>query len=119
MSFWEEIKKDLQKGLHEGIAAVKEGAVYVREKAEELTEEGKRQYRLFELKSKVQREFTELGGKVYDASGKMKNPLVNPKIKAVLGRIKKLEAEVAKVQGKPGAKTKKTVLKKSSARKKA
>jgi hypothetical protein len=91
MSFWEKIKKDLQRGVKEGITAVKERATVVKEKMEKLSEEGKRQYRIFALKSKVQKEIADLGGRVYDLSSKIKNPLLDRKVKAIVSRIKKLE----------------------------
>ena len=99
MSFWDKVKKDIQKGLKEGMAFVKEGATVVMEKAEELTEEGKKRYNIFELKTKVQKEITELGGKVYDLSSKKKNPLLDNKVKANISRIKKLEVKIDKLEG--------------------
>lgn len=101
MNFWEKVKRDLQKGIKEGIEVVKEGATYVREKAEELTEEGKKRYKIFELKSRVQKEITELGGKVYDLSTKLKNPMLDKKVQAIVTRVKKLESQITKLEGKP------------------
>jgi hypothetical protein len=100
MSFWNNVKKDIQKGFKEGMAFVKEGATVVMEKAEELTEEGKKRYNIFELKTKVQKEITELGGKVYDLSSKRKNPLLDSKVKANISRIKKLELKINRLEGK-------------------
>ncbi|MEW6109497.1 MAG: hypothetical protein AB1632_10075 [Nitrospirota bacterium] len=111
MNFWEKIKKDVQKGVKEGIHIVKEGATTVREKAEELTEEGKRRYKIFDLKTKVQREIAELGGKVYELSPKRKNPLLEGKVKAIIARIKKLESQILKLEGKL-----KTTVKKKTAK---
>jgi len=99
MSFWEAVKKDLQRGLREGIEAFREGAVYIRQKAEILTDEGKRQFKLAELRSNVQKELTELGGAVYDAAGRMENPLLDRKVKSSLNRVKKLEAALSRLQG--------------------
>ena len=56
MNFWEKVKNDLQKGIKEGIVFVKEGATIARVKAEELTEEGEKRLKIFELKTKVQKE---------------------------------------------------------------
>ena len=42
MNFWDKIRRDVQRGLKEGLSAVKEGAAVAREKAEELTAEGAR-----------------------------------------------------------------------------
>lgn len=104
MNFWEKVRKDLQEGIKEGIEVVKEGAVIVRKKAEELTDEGKRQYKIFDLKAKVQKEIAELGGKVYELSSKLKNPMLDGKVKAITARIKKLEVQITKLEGKPKAK---------------
>lgn len=121
MNFWTKIKKDLQKGYDEGIAFVKEGAAVVLKKAEELTEEGKKRYVLYELKSKVQKEIAELGGQVYDLSTKMRNPLLDGKVKDLIARIGRLEAEIRKHEGRQSAATetavKKTAVKKPASKK--
>ena len=101
MNFWDKVKNDLQKGVEEGIAIVREGASVVWKKTEELTDEGKRRYRVFDLKTRVQKEISELGGRVYELSGKAANPMRDSKVKAVQSRIEKLEAEILKLEGKP------------------
>jgi len=98
MDFWQKIKSDVRKGIKEGIGIVREGVTVVKTKAGELTDEGKRQLRIYELKTKVQREIAELGGKVYSVSLKMKNPMLDNKVKAVMARIKKLEAQILKIE---------------------
>ncbi|MEJ2683811.1 MAG: hypothetical protein P8Z71_05395 [Candidatus Sulfobium sp.] len=108
MGFWDDVSKDLQKSWKEGIAAVKVGATAVRVKAEELTEEGKRRYRAYELKTRVEKEISDLGGRVYDLSGSRKNPLLDTKVKAVIGRIRKLEDRLRVLEGKPARKPAKT-----------
>lgn len=100
MSFWDDVKEDLQKTWKEGLAAVRVGATAVKVKAEELTEEGKRRYRIYELKTQVEREVSDLGGRVYDMSSSKKNPLLDTKVKAVIGRIRKLEDRLAKLEGR-------------------
>ena len=100
MDFWEKIKSDIQKGIREGIGIVKEGAIVVRTKAEELTEEGKKRLKVFELKTKVQKDLSELGGKVYAISAKGKNPLLDSKVKALITRVKKAEARIVTLEGK-------------------
>jgi len=119
MNFWDTIKKDLQKGWKDGMAVVKEGATFVQKKAGELTDEGKKQYRIFELKAKVQREITEMGGKVYDASKKMKNPMLDSSVKAIMARLLKLEDQIAVLEGKPKKAVKKAVAKKKAVKKTA
>lgn len=106
MDFWEKIKSDIQKGIREGIGIVKEGAIVVRAKAEELTEEGKKRLKVFELKTKVQRDLSELGGKVYAISAKGKNPLLDSKVKALITRVKKAEARIVTLEGKKAASVK-------------
>jgi hypothetical protein len=98
MDFWQKIKSDVRKGIKEGIGIVREGVTVVKTKAGELTDEGKRQLRIYELKTKVQREIAELGGKIYSLSSKMKNPMLDNKVKAVMTRIKKLEAQILKIE---------------------
>jgi hypothetical protein len=121
MNFWTKVKGDLQKGVDEGIAFVKEGAAVVLKKAEELTEEGKKRYEAYELKAKVQKEIAELGGQVYDLSSKMRNPMLDDRVKDVMGRIKQLEARILKIEGKQApvkkAPARKTAAKKTTAKK--
>jgi hypothetical protein len=106
MAFWEKIKKDVQKGFREGITVI-------RERAEELTEEGRKKYRLFELKNKVHKEMSDLGGAVYEARKKTRNPMVDSKVKAIVDRIARLEDQLDKLEGKAKkAARKKTVAKK-------
>jgi hypothetical protein len=100
MDFWEKVRKDLQKGWKEGVEAFKEGAIVVRKKAEELTEEGKKKYKIYDLKTKVHKEISELGGRVYDLRSKVKNPMDNDKIKEVISRLKRLESQITKLEGK-------------------
>jgi hypothetical protein len=100
MGFWNKVKDDVEKGLKEGMEVVKEGATFVKEKAGELTEEGKKRLKLFELKTKVKKEMAELGGHVYDLKSRVKNPLTDGKVKAVIGRIKKLEDQIIRIEGK-------------------
>lgn len=102
MGLWDRVKKDIQKGVDESLAAVRKGATVAVEKAEELAEEGKRRYKVFELKMKVQSNFTELGGKVYDLASKgAKNPLLDAKVISAIKGVKKLEVQIAKLENIP------------------
>lgn len=113
---FEKVKKDLKKGIEEGIAVVKEGAIVVSQKVSELTAEGKRRYNIFDLKAKIQNQMAELGGKTYDVLIKKKSPAVDSKVKSIMAKIKKLEGQLLKLEGKkeekaapkkkPAAKTK-------------
>jgi hypothetical protein len=101
---WEMIKKDLQKGLEKGMAAMKRGAIVVQKKAEELTEEGKRQYKVLTLKARVHDAISDLGAKVYAVmSGpRAKNPALDAGVKDLMTRIQDLEAQIAILEGKGG-----------------
>jgi polyhydroxyalkanoate synthesis regulator phasin len=100
MDFWTKVKGDLQKGVKEGMEAVREGATAVRKKTEELTEEGKKRLKIYDLKRTVQREIAELGGRIYDLKTKTRNPYLDSKVKATMARIKRLEDRIAKLEGK-------------------
>lgn len=101
MAFWEKVKKDLQKELKAGVTMVREGAAVVKKKAGQLTDEGKKQYKIYELKSKVHEWIAELGGKVYELNATVNNPMNETTVRLIIARIKKLEAQIAKLEGKP------------------
>jgi hypothetical protein len=123
MSFWEKVEKDLQKEIRAGIAFLKQSTAVVRKKAEELSEDAKRRQVVFKLKTDVRHEIAELGGRVYDLISTQDFPLQDKRVKAIAARIKKLETQLAKLEGKGTAKakgtgkkttTKKTVRKKNT-----
>ena len=97
---FDKIKKDVKKGFEEGIAAVKQGANVVSVKMNELSAEGKRQYKIFNLNLKIQDQINELGGITYAVLDSMKSLDENKKIKAAFAKIKKLEWQLSKIGGK-------------------
>jgi hypothetical protein len=99
---WEEIKKDLQQGLEKSMAVVKQGAIVVQKKAGELTEEGKRQYKVLTLKARIHEAITDLGAKTYVlmSSARAKNPALNAGVKEIMSRIQDLEAQIGILEGK-------------------
>jgi hypothetical protein len=113
-SLFDKIIKDVKRGIEEGIAVVKGGANVVSEKMGELTAEGKRQYKMFDLKAKIQTQMTELGGRAYDVLDSEKSPAADSKIKAVYVKIKKLEERLSKLEG--GKETKAAARKKTAAK---
>jgi len=98
---WDMIKKDLQQGLEKGMAAMKQGAIVVQKTAEDLTEEGMRQYKILTLKSRIHEAITDLGAKAYVLmSGTKKNPALDAGVKNIMARIKDLEVQIAIFEGK-------------------
>ena len=99
-SLFDKIKKDVKKGFEEGFAAVKQGANVVSVKMNELSAEGKRQYKIFSLNLKIQDQMNELGGITYAVLDSRKSLDEDKKIKAAFAKIKKLEWQLSKIGGK-------------------
>lgn len=102
---WNDIKKDLQKGVEKGMAAMKKGAIVAQKKAGELTEEGKRQFKILTLKTKIHGAVSDLGARVYSlmSSEKTNNPALDAGVQDLVARIKDLEAQIAEVEEKSRA----------------
>jgi hypothetical protein len=100
MTLWEKLKKDIEKEIKAGIKAMKAGTSTIKEKTEKFTEEAKRQLQIFELKSKVRDWMTELGGRVYEIKTKLKNPMLDSKVKMIIKKIQKLEAQIGNLEKK-------------------
>jgi hypothetical protein len=99
-SLFDKISKNLKKGMEEGIAVLKEGANVVSVKMNELSVEGKRQYKIFNLNLKIQDQINELGGITYTVLDSGKSLDEDKKIKAAFAKIKKLEWQLSKICGK-------------------
>lgn len=92
---WDKIKKDLQKGLEKGMVAVKKGAIVAQKKAGEMSDEGKRQYQLYALKTKIHQGFSDLGARVYALMGRRaKNPSLDAKVRDIVSQLKTLEGQI-------------------------
>jgi hypothetical protein len=94
---WTKLKADLETGLEEGIVALKKGTIVVRKRTGDLTDEGKRQYKLMALKSKLHNGLSDLGARVYllVAEKGRKNPAADAKVKDITAQLKRYEAEIA------------------------
>ena len=85
------------------VEAMKKGAIVAQKTAGDLTDEGKRQYKIFSLKTKVHEGITDLGARVYALMGsRVKNPALDPQVKDIVANIKKLDAQIAELEGMPG-----------------
>ncbi len=114
MEFWEEVKKDVQKGIKEGMSMVKAGATLAAKKVDALTQEGKKRYQSFDLKTKVHNEIAELGARVYYLNKQEKITIEDSKAKTIINKIRKLEEKIANLEGKKtsGSAKKNTTTKK-------
>ncbi|MBI5378527.1 MAG: hypothetical protein HZA23_00025 [Nitrospirae bacterium] len=119
MGFWETVKREARKGMEEGWVLAKRGAevakiqaeeawkkgsVVAREKASEMAEIGRLRVQIYLAHQKAQRNFTEIGGKVYDLlkSGVAK-PLEAAPVRKLLADTAKLERQVAKLEKQAAA----------------
>ncbi len=117
MGFWDKLKRDIKKGIDEGLEALKESKEVIKSRAEHVTDDIKKKVKVFELKQKIQAQLTELGGLVYDLQhDKRKNPLRDEKVQKVLEKIGKMDEQVKKLEGKikETAKKAKTVARKKT-----
>ncbi len=94
------LRRDIEEGIKQGIVYVEKGVALVKEKAGELTDEGKKQYRMFELKTRLQKDIAALGAKVYalTAAGSVKP--VHQDVQKLIDRIGKAEKALARLEGK-------------------
>ncbi len=114
MGFWDRLKRDIKKGIDEGLAALKEGTEVIKHKAEDVTSDVKKKVKVFEMKQKMQAQLAELGGRVYEvALDKRRNPFSDERVKKVIEKIKKLHLQIEKLEGKKEKKSKKKVSKKA------
>lgn len=103
-SLLEKIREDLKKGIEDGISVLKEGATTFYDKVDEIKAAAKKQYNIFDLQTKIQDEMTKLGGRAYDVYNSNKSIDDDKKIKAAFAKIKKLEWQLAKLEGAPSVK---------------
>ena len=105
---WTKIRKEVEQGLEKGMVAFKRGALVVQKKTGELTDEGKRQYTIMTLQSKVLAQMTDLGARVYALMGtRSKNPALDATVKDIIAHIRKNEAQIATLLKKPATASRK------------
>jgi hypothetical protein len=110
---WVELKAELEAGRREGIVALKRGAMVVKKRAGELTEEEKRQYKLLGLKIKMHNRISDLGARVYSlvATAGEINPAHDATVKDIIAQVKRYEAEIANLENAPRKSTKQRIKK--------
>jgi len=98
---WKGIKKDVQKGMEKGMAAMKKGAIVAQKKAGELTDEGQRQYKILRLKAKMHTGMSDLGARVYELmSARAKNPALDVRVKNMVEEIHTLKVQIMNIEKK-------------------
>ncbi len=100
-TIFDKIKKDVKKGWDEGIAAVMQGANVLSVKMNELSAEGKKQYKMFNLYVKIKDQINELGDIVYAVLESGKTLDDDKKIKTAYNKIKKLQWQLSKLAAVP------------------
>lgn len=110
MEFWDKVQKDISKSLKEGLQTIKE-------KAGELTGEGKRKYKTYELNSQIHRHMAELGAAIYALKKTNKKIDDSTKVTDLIKKISKLEESLGK-QETAATKKKAAPKKKAPAKKK-
>ncbi len=83
--------------------ALKKGAMVVRKRAGELTEEEDYQYKLFALKAKVHNSISDLGARVYTlvATQGGINPALDATVRDIIAQVKRYEAEISILENNP------------------
>jgi len=90
MGFWDNVNDELKKAMGEGWSAVKENAKI-----------GKLHLKISSLHRKAEKNFSEIGGKVYEMAnrtGEAGNPLEAKDIIQLIEEIRATEAEVSEIE---------------------
>jgi len=90
----------IAKGIKDGAKIAKEGAFIAVEKAEELSKKSKVHIEMSNIKRKIEKSFTDLGGNTYHLlqEEKVKDVMSNEEIKKLVGEINTLEEGLKKKQ---------------------
>jgi hypothetical protein len=79
--------------------AVNKETIVAQKNAGELSDGGKRQYKLFALKTKVHTGFSDFGARVYTLMGtRTKNPSLDAKARNIVSRLKKIETQIGTLE---------------------
>lgn len=99
MQDWNTVKAGLEKGLSQGVTAIRKSALTLKKKAGDLGEEGKRRYAAASLRLKMNRDVFELGKRVYALMGSGKqNPLLDTQVKEIARKLRKQETTIASLE---------------------
>lgn len=95
--FWNKVKKTLK----ESTDIIKEKAVTVAEKTQEATEMGKLKIQIMGLSRNAEKNFAEMGGRVYELleSG-VKNILFDARLRKLIDKAKQYEEKISAAEKK-------------------
>jgi len=85
---WNKMKSDISRGLKEGLDKVMEGAETVAKKTGEVSAEGQKKVKIFNLKRKIQGYMEDLGVAIYNAEVMTPGSVTDETAKEVIERIK-------------------------------
>lgn len=95
--FWKKVKRTLK----EGAEIIKEKALTVAERTQEATEMGKLRIQIMGLSRDAEKNFAEMGGRVYELLGSgVKNVLFDAKLRKLIDKAKKYEEKINKAEKK-------------------
>ncbi|HID93524.1 MAG TPA: hypothetical protein EYP60_05445 [bacterium (Candidatus Stahlbacteria)] len=97
VGFWEKVKKTLK----ESAEILKEKAISVAEKTQEATEIGKLKIQIIGLNRDAEKNFAEMGGRVYELIEKgATDVLSDAKLRKLIDKAKQYEEKIANAEKK-------------------
>ncbi len=112
--FWDKVRGDIQKGYKDSVS-------FLKEKTEEITEESKKKYKIYEHKHKAHKQISELGALAYELINSGSSVDKSAKVKATVEKIKKIEEQIKRLEAqatRAAGKKRSPAKKKAAARKK-
>jgi len=100
MSFWERIKEDLKEGMKEGAETLKAGFEVVKGKTGELTEQGIKKYKVYNLKNEVKDNMADLGARFYAMAKEDPKSVTDPQAVGIIEKISGLQEEIEALEKK-------------------
>lgn len=88
---WKKMRNDISKGI-------KDGAGTVAKKTGEITDEGQRKLKVFNLKKKIQENMEELGAEIYNAEKKTPGSINNDESMVIFTKISELSQELTTLE---------------------
>ncbi|MFC2077084.1 hypothetical protein ACFLT7_08380 [candidate division KSB1 bacterium] len=95
MSFWDDVQKEITKGVD----LLKKRAGILAVKTEETASLARLRYSLYGRRSEVSKRFAELGRRLYELAGKGSSRILSDsKIKDLLEEVKEYEKQIAELE---------------------